>query len=53
MKAPTVKKHSNQPCLLFNHAFLEQMPDDIRLLLMGEDVADPLQLVELADELWQ
>lgn len=41
----------HQPCLLFEQAFLEQMPDDIRLRLAGSDFTDPLQLAERADEL--
>lgn len=38
--------------LLFEQAFLEQMPDDIRLLLAGSDFAEPLQLAERADGQW-
>lgn len=43
----------HRPCLIFKHVFLEQMPDDIYLLLTGEDFAHPLLLAERADELWQ
>lgn len=45
-------KDGHQRCLLFEQAFLDQMPDDICLLLAGPDFADPLQLAEWADELW-
>lgn len=29
------------PCLLFEYAFLQQLPDDIRLLLSGASFDDP------------
>lgn len=33
-------------CLLFQQAFLEQRPDNVRLMLTGADFADPIQLAE-------
>lgn len=41
-----------KPCLLFERVFLEQMPDDIRLLLADGDFAEPRQLAARADVLW-
>ena len=40
------------PCFLFEQLFLEQMPDDIRLMLAGESFTDPRQLAARADVLW-
>lgn len=43
----------HKPCLLFEQIFLEQMPDDIRLLLADDDFTDPRLLAARADVLWQ
>lgn len=43
----------HKPCLLFEQVFLEQMPDDIRLILADDDFTDPRRLAARADELWQ
>ncbi len=40
-------------CLLFEQLFLEQMPEDIRLLLAEGDFTNPRQLAARADILWQ
>ena len=39
-------------CLLFEQAFLEQMPDDIRIILADDDFKDPQQLAARVDVLW-
>jgi hypothetical protein len=38
-------------CLLFKEVFLEQLPDDVRLLLVNEDFGDPRKVALLADTL--
>ena len=43
----------HKPCLLFEQLFLEQMPDDIRLIIAENDFTDPRQLAARADVLWQ
>lgn len=43
----------HKSCLLFEQVFLEQMPEDIRLLLADEDFTDPRRLAARADVLWQ
>lgn len=43
----------NTPCLLFEQVFLEQMPDDIRPLLVNDDSTDPRRLAARADALRQ
>ena len=43
----------HKPCLLFEQVFLEQMPEDIRLLLADEDFTDPRGVAARADVLWQ
>lgn len=43
----------HKTCLLFEQIFLEQMPEDIRLLLADDDFAKPRQLAARADVLWQ
>lgn len=43
----------HKPCLLFEQLFLEQMPEDIRLLLASEDFSDPRRVAAKADILWQ
>ncbi|KAK4321700.1 hypothetical protein Pmani_007497 [Petrolisthes manimaculis] len=40
-------------CLLYEQIFLEQMPEDIRLLLAQDTFTDPRGLAARADELWQ
>lgn len=40
------------PCLLFERAFLEQMPDEVSLMLARADFSDSQHLTERADELW-
>lgn len=43
----------HKPCLLFEQLFLEQMPDDIRLIIADDDFSDPRKLAARADVLWQ
>lgn len=43
----------HKTCLLFDLLFLEQMPMDIRLLLVDDDFTDPHRLAAHADVLWQ
>ncbi|KAK3873159.1 hypothetical protein Pcinc_021797 [Petrolisthes cinctipes] len=43
----------HKSCLLFEQIFLEQMPEDIRLLLAQYTFTDPRSLAARADELWQ
>lgn len=43
----------HKSCLLFEQIFLEQMPEDIRLLLAQDTFTDPRGLAARADELWQ
>ncbi|XP_059805130.1 uncharacterized protein LOC132380394 [Hypanus sabinus] len=40
------------PCLMFEQAFLEQLPEDIRLLLSDSDFSDPRKVAAWADLLW-
>ena len=40
------------PCFLFNYLFLQLLPDDIRMILSGQQWNDPRQLAARADELW-
>ncbi|KAK4325415.1 hypothetical protein Pmani_004010 [Petrolisthes manimaculis] len=42
----------HKSCLLFEQIFLEQMPEDIRLLLAQDTFTDPRGLAARADELW-
>ena len=42
----------HQPCMLFEHLFLDQMPDSIRLRLADADFTDSHRVAEQADELW-
>ena len=42
----------HKSCLLFETIFLEQLPEDLRMQLIGEDFADPRKLAEKADALW-
>lgn len=49
MLAP-MDKH--RPCLLFDRALLEQMPDEISLMLAKAGFSDPRHLAERTDELW-
>ena len=42
----------HRPCFLFNYLFLQLLPDDIRMVLSGQQWNDPRQLVARADELW-
>ena len=42
----------HKPCLLFEQLFLEQMPDDIRLIIADDDFSDPRKLAARADVLW-
>ena len=43
----------HKPCLLFEQLFLEQMPEDIRLIIADDDFSDPRKLAARADVLWQ
>ena len=43
----------HKPGLLFEQVFLEQMPEDTRLLLSDEDFTDPRGVAARADVLWQ
>ncbi|XP_059810283.1 uncharacterized protein LOC132383399 [Hypanus sabinus] len=40
------------PCLMFEQAFLEQLPEDICLLLSDADFSDPRKVAARADLLW-
>ena len=40
------------PCFLFNHLFLQLLPDDIRMVLSGHQWNDSRQLAARIDELW-
>ena len=42
----------HRPYFLFNHLFLQLLPDDIRMVLSGQQWNDPHQLAARADELW-
>jgi hypothetical protein len=42
----------HRACFLFKQIFLEQMPDDIRLMLADEDFGDLRRLATKADALW-
>ena len=42
----------HKTCLLFKHVFLEQIPDDNRLIL-ADDFKEPRQLAAQADMMWQ
>ncbi|KFD51218.1 hypothetical protein M514_07818 [Trichuris suis] len=44
--------NGHKPCFLFRQIFLEQMPNDIRLLLADSDFTYPRQLAARADILW-
>ena len=43
---------NDRPCFLFNYLFLQLLPDDIRMVLSGQQLNDPRQLTAKADELW-
>lgn len=40
------------PCFLFNYVFLQHLPEDIRTILAGENLADSRVLAQRADTLW-
>ena len=40
------------PCFLFNYLLLQLLPDDIRMVLSGQQWNNPRQLAARADELW-
>ena len=42
----------HRPCFLFNYLFLQLLPDDIRMVLSGQQWNDPRQLAARVDELW-
>lgn len=42
----------HRTCFLFEQLFLEQLPDDIRMMLSDQDFQDPRKLAEAADKLW-
>ena len=42
----------HHPCFLFNYLFLQLLPDDICMVLSGQQWNDLCQLVARADELW-
>ena len=41
----------HRPCFLFNYLFLQLLPDDIRMVLSGQQWNDPRQLAARANEL--
>lgn len=43
---------NHHPCFLFNHLFLQRMPEDIRPVLAAQDIDDPRLLAQKADALW-
>ncbi|XP_051873652.1 uncharacterized protein LOC127571378 [Pristis pectinata] len=43
----------HKPCLMFEQAFLEQLPKDIHLLLADADFSDPRKVAAQADMLWK
>ncbi|XP_059811654.1 uncharacterized protein LOC132384523 [Hypanus sabinus] len=43
----------HKPCLMFEQAFLEQLPGDIHLLLVDTDFSDPRKVAARADVLWK
>ena len=43
---------AHRPCFLFNYLFLQLLPDDIRMVLSGQQWNDPRQLAARADKLW-
>ncbi|XP_051898645.1 uncharacterized protein LOC127585315 isoform X2 [Pristis pectinata] len=43
----------HKPCLMFEQAFLEQLPDDIHLLLADADFSNPREVAARADVLWR
>ena len=42
----------HKSCLIFEQIFLEQMPDDIRMILCEQEFENPRQLAAQADKLW-
>ena len=42
----------HKPCLLFEQLFLERLPEDIRVQLVGENLTDLRALARRADALW-
>ncbi|XP_062889690.1 uncharacterized protein LOC134338085 [Mobula hypostoma] len=42
----------HKPCLMFEQAFLEQLPEDICLLLSDADFSNPREVAARADVLW-
>lgn len=42
----------HRSCFLFEHLFMQQMPEDIRLILAREDFDEPRALAKRADTLW-
>ena len=42
----------HRSCFLFNYLFLQLLPDDIRMVLSGQQWNDLRQLAARADELW-
>lgn len=53
MNKTLVLLEGHKSWLLFEHVFLEQIPDDIRLILVDDDFSNLWQLATLVDELWQ
>ncbi|XP_059839225.1 E3 ubiquitin-protein ligase RNF185 isoform X1 [Hypanus sabinus] len=43
----------HKPCLMFEQAFLERLPEDIHLLLSDVDFSDPRKVAAQADVLWK
>ena len=41
------------PCFLFEKLFLDQLPEDMRLILADADYSDPRSLATKADDLLQ
>ena len=43
----------HKPCLMFEQAFLERLPEDIHLLLADADFSDARKVAAQADVLWK
>ncbi|XP_051899301.1 uncharacterized protein LOC127585678 isoform X1 [Pristis pectinata] len=43
----------HKPCLMFEQAFLEQLPEDVHLPMADVDFSDPRKVVAQADVLWK
>lgn len=43
---------SHEACFIFQCLFLRRMPEDVRVILAGEELTDPRRLAQRADALW-